>query len=400
MSELRGFRPRNRRIGIVSEGGGQGALAADLSSKRQLIVPELSPKLRDSVAAALGSDLQRSNNPVDLHVHAGPAAYERVARLLLQSGEVEQVLLAGSFGELFAMKPEGANVEQRAAEWAAARSLVELQQTTHRGVVVQTFHPTSDIAKWMAEQSVVTVRRLSEAVDALVASAPKEEEVPGWLGRVNDAARPVGYMISRERLAHAGIPFARAEVVSNEAELIRLFGALEGRVVLKAVDQLHKSQDGGVRVGISRVDDAVRHFEELSTSRSGTIIVIESDESRPGALELLIGARRTARYGVLGIVGMGGVLAEVLDDIAIVSRPLTVEKFAMSLAGLRGWNLFEQQLTSATVEAAHGVLLSLFELLIADPSIQEAEVNPLLCHKDGVIALDARIMARLSRVDS
>jgi acyl-CoA synthetase (NDP forming) len=401
-AELRRFRSRGRRVGIVSEGGGHGALATDLLSDLGLSVPPLSPGVRQQLQTALNSP-REMDNPVDLpDTRESSTVYGTAIACLLESGEVDQVLIAGSFGDLGALNPERPDAgEYLEGEWATARSIVELQRSTGRPVVVQSFYPDSAISRWMVEEcGSVVVRQLADAVRALAASAPPMPaggSVPGVVGSGGDGKagqdhRHLGYLASRDILLAAGVPLCRCHLVRDTSELTVRFRDLGGPVVLKALDRLHKSEQGGVRTGIVRLDEAKRQFGELQASRPASDIVIESDESWPGAIELLVGARRTHRYGVVALLGEGGVLAETIDDVAVMSYPLTQEKFDRSVSSLRIAHQFVDGRSPALpLRAVRNVVHALTDMLIDDEELTEIEVNPLLCRPDGVIGVDARV---------
>jgi len=111
-------------------------------------------------------------------------------------------------------------------------------------------------------------------------------------------------------------------------------------------------------------------------------------------IELLVGARRDARFGPVALAGLGGVYAEVLDDVAVALAPVGDDQAERMLRSLRGAALLRgaRGRPPVDVRAAARALAALSRLAAAHPEIAEIEVNPLLALPDGALGLDARIV--------
>src|SRR5439155_19987758 len=156
-------RPRGRRLGIITDGGGHGALAADLASAQGLAVPSFSPDVACRLAAAL-PPTATTVNPVDL---AGGGeqdleSYARVARIALTCGEVDAVLLTGFFGGYSRRSEEYCRLEVE-----VAAGLAEACRASGRPLLAHTMHFDSPPALELKRRSIPVYTSVDSAVRAL-----------------------------------------------------------------------------------------------------------------------------------------------------------------------------------------------------------------------------------------
>jgi acyl-CoA synthetase (NDP forming) len=125
-----------------------------------------------------------------------------------------------------------------------------------------------------------------------------------------------------------------------------------------------------------------------------TAFSVERMASSTDGVELIIGVRRDPSFGPVVVVGMGGFYAEVLQDVAVALAPLTPVVAEELIRSLRGAPLLlgARGRPALDVAAAARAAVSLSQLAAERPDIAEMEINPLLIGRDGVLALDARIV--------
>ena len=121
---------------------------------------------------------------------------------------------------------------------------------------------------------------------------------------------------------------------------------------------------------------------------------VEKEAPLSLGLELLIGVKRDRSFGPVALVGLGGISAELVHDLAVALAPVTVEQGVALIRSLRGAELLlgyrgRQRLD---IEAAARALSVLSRLAAARPQIAEVEINPLLVLERGVLGLDARLV--------
>jgi acyl-CoA synthetase (NDP forming) len=378
--------PQGRRLVIVSDGGGSAVVAADLTVTSGLELPQLSDSLAARLAAAM-PNTATTTNPVDF-AGAGEQdleSYERVPRLLLESGEVDAVLLTGYLGGYSATSDE-----LRAPETEAARGLARAAAETGRPAVVQTMYWQEAPAVALREAGVPVFREIDSAVRSLarVINRPPASGVPA-LPPPAEAWRGSGYLDAQELLASAGVAFPEARRATTIDEALEAAGELGYPVVLKALGLEHKSDAGGVALGLEDAASLEAAFEAMPASED---YVVERHLAAPDAVELIAGCHFDPRFGPVLLVGLGGIMAEVLRDTAVALAPAPADLVEELLLGLRGAAL----LTGArgrpplAVRAAADTCAAISRVAAEHPELTDLEVNPLLVTATEAIGLDAR----------
>lgn len=385
--------PRGRRVGIVGDGGGHVALAADLVTAQGLELPVLSHGLASKIAAALPA-AAATQNPVDL---AGGGEqdffnYERTVRKLAASGQVDSVLLTGYFGGYGQDAEDLAEIE---AEVAGA--MVNAARGSERPLVVHSMYSGSPALKALRAARVPVYGDIHSAVRVLARLVEWKERPPSGVPPMpppdaNPAARE-GYFQARELMAAAGIPFIDSRRVAALAEALAAAAELGFPVVLKALGSSHKSDVGGVRLGIAGEGELEAAFVDIASRLKPPVFAVERMAPLRDGVELLVGVRRDRRFGPVVVIGLGGLQTELLQDMAVALAPVSHELAEQLILSLRGAPLLLGFRGGAPLDvtAAARTAAVLSRLVAERPDISEAEINPLLVGPDGVLALDARI---------
>jgi len=390
---LRCPRPAGRRIAVVADGGGHGIVCADIAEPAGLELPQLSDHLTGGLAESL-PPAATTRNPVDL---AGGGeqdvwSFARVSRLLLASAEVDGVIVTGYFGGYSEYAPDFAE-EEVAVAGALGRAAAE----SGRPLVVHTMYWDSAGADALREAGV-PVYRTTEAAVTSFRRLVEHAEMPAprrSVSRLPAETTTVaeGYWGARDLLAPSGIPFADARRVRTLDEARAAARELGYPVALKAAALLHKSDAGGVVLGIGREDELERAIEQLSKSGPPDYS-LERMAPHDEGVELIVGARRDARFGPILLVGAGGIHAELLRDTAVALAPVDELEAEELLRSLAGFPLLAgaRGRPPLDVAAAARAVAALSRVAAARPGIAEIEVNPLLVLPEGVLALDARVV--------
>jgi acyl-CoA synthetase (NDP forming) len=377
-------RTRGRRIAIFGDGGGHGIVAADLASHSGLEVPALSATARERLVATLPLAAAVSN-PVDIAgAEQDPGCFERAADVLLESDEVDALLLTGYFGGYGSELPD-----LHAHEIDAAAGLV--RTAAHRGsrLVVHSLHSDSAAVDKLRAGGVLVFAEIERAVLALdhMARVNGPTGVPD-VSEAEGAPPADGYFAARSLLAEAGVRFAEARPVRTREELLTGAAELGFPVVLKATTRSHKSDDGGVELGIGDIDALVAAYDRLGGECS-----LERMETAFG-LELIVGVRRDRRFGPILLVGLGGVHAEIMGDIAVALAPVDTATAARLVRSLRCAAILagRRGRPALAVDAAAEAAAAISRVAAGSAAIRELEVNPLLVTAESAIALDARVV--------
>jgi hypothetical protein len=197
----------------------------------------------------------------------------------------------------------------------------------------------------------------------------------------------------------AGIVVTEVVAVTDAAAAVRAARTIGRPVALKldAVGLAHKSDVGGVALGL-RGDDAVYGAAltlfEIGRRRGLAVrgLLVEAMAS-PG-VELILGLRRDPQFGPAVLVGLGGVLAEVLDDVSVRLVPIDVATAEAMLDGLRGSRILGTVGGRPAVDRAAlvAMLVALGRIGMERPDVLEIDLNPVIASAGGAIAVDALVV--------
>jgi acyl-CoA synthetase (NDP forming) len=365
-------------------------LAADLAAAASLTVPQLQPGTAATLAAGL-SPTASTSNPVDL---AGGgeqdfSSYGRVVDTLLASDEVDAVLLTGFFGG-YSVKSD----ELGRRELGAAMLMAEARDRRERPLLIHSMHHAAKPNDALRQREIPVFAAAEDAVQAL-ASAVRWWSLPAEPLPLPPPAAPVAaddYWSARTLLGEAGLPVAKARLVPA-AEAPHATG-LTYPVVVKALGLRHKSDAGGVLLGISDDESLAAAVADLRARLAPPGIVVEEEAARADGVELIVGCRHDPSFGPLLLVGFGGIYAQILNDMAIALGPVDAAAAGAMIRSLRGAALLDgaRNRPPLDLNGAAAFAARLSALAAAHPEIAEVEVNPLLVLPDRVVALDARIV--------
>jgi acetyl coenzyme A synthetase (ADP forming)-like protein len=198
-----------------------------------------------------------------------------------------------------------------------------------------------------------------------------------------------------------GIAVPQEGVVSSAAEAQKLAASMGYPVVMKIVspDILHKTEAGGVAVGVKSAQEASDAYETIIANAKkykadAHIIGVQVQQMIKGGQEVIIGAITDNSFGKLVAFGMGGVLVEVLKDITFRLAPATNEDALSMLDGIQAAEMLKGVRGGDPVnrEALSALIVRVSQLVSDFPEISEMDLNPVFASKDGAIAADVRIV--------
>lgn len=385
--------PRGSRVAVLADGGGQASVASDNAAAAGLEVVEFSATLQQLIATELPPTAGVSN-PIDV---AGGGeqdigCFPRVLEHLQHSDEVDATLMSGYFGGY-----GGYGAELAQAEIAAAERMADLASRAQGTFVVQTMNHQSEAAHRLRAAGVPVYRGIEEAAWVMGRLARRTTTPPigvPTLPRPGTTRAAAGYFPARRLLAEAGIRFPRAAEVATETELRTAAATLTYPLVLKALGDEHKSDRGGVVVGIEDEAALLDAYHDVSARLAPPSCSVEQMADLDGAVEVLVGVRRDPRFGPVTLVGLGGVYAEVLRDVRCALGPVSAAQARDLVLSLRGAAL----LTGArgrppvNLESLGAIVARLSMVAAEHPEIEEIECNPVAVTPKDAVALDARVV--------
>lgn len=385
-------KPSGRRVAVVSDSGGQGGIAADVAAGHGLSTPVFSDELQASLAMILPTGASVSN-PVDL-AGAGEAdlnAYADLTQRLLASGEVDAVVLSGYFGCYGDDTPP-----LRDAELAVIDQMGTIVQSSHLPLVVHSMSSGSRAVNRMWEHGIPAFPGIEFAMSAVAKAA----DLAAWPGRdvkIFDESRSVvasGYWAARGLLEDLGIKAPAGVLIDSREDLERASVELAFPLVLKAGWLEHKSEHGGVKLGLGSRDALVAAYDDMHARLGDGEYVVEEQDCRADAIEVLVGGRQDRDFGPLIAVGAGGTEAELHRDVCVELAPVDQSTAVSMIRRLKCLPLLEGWRGKPAVDVAAlvSVVVAVSEAIAANAHIDEFEVNPIRVAPDGALAVDALIV--------
>ncbi len=395
---LRARRLAGRDVAILTDGGGHGAIAGDALSAVGLETPVLA----EQTCARLRAQLRPSStvtNPVDL-AGAGeqdPIAYAGTLTTLLAAEEVDGVLVTGYFGTYSTQTSTMAPLEI-----AAARVMAEVVAGQSKPVVVQTIHPHGETGVLLRAAGIPVHRDIDRAA-AVLAGLVADSVADPVVGQeeliLPPAAAPVtdtSYDGARRLFADAGVCFTVAHTVHSgpELEVALADVAITFPVVLKALGPQHKSEGGGVVLGLRDEAEARAAYDAMVVRLAPPAVSVEAMVDTASGVELILGCVRDPRFGPVLMVGLGGVFAEVLADTALAIAPVSAAGARRLLMSLRAAPLLlgARGRDPVDLDGLADTISRVSHLAAAHPEVAELELNPVFAGGSGVVALDARVV--------
>ncbi|MFY9549578.1 MAG: GNAT family N-acetyltransferase [Thermoanaerobaculia bacterium] len=389
--------PRGRRVGILTNAGGPGILAADACEAWGLELPSLSSKTAAQLRTFLPAAASVAN-PVDMLAAAQPEHYQRAEQILLADEGLDSLLV------IF-IPPIAANSEAVAAaivEGAAgARKPVLATFMSARGappalapIPCYPFPESAAIALARAAAYGEWRHRPVGKVPALagIDTVPARTIVDRALERRGGWLSPVEV---EELLTAFGIPVAPARLAKTEAEADDAARAIGFPVAVKAVGPaiLHKTEVGGVRLGLPDEAAVVGACRDLKRRLGANLTEFLVQAMVPGGVEVIAGVTRDATFGPLILYGSGGTLVELLADVAFRLHPLTDVDVAAMLDEVRGTALLRGYRGAPPKDetALKDLLLRLSALVETCPEVREMDLNPVKVLDRGVRVVDVHV---------
>jgi acyl-CoA synthetase (NDP forming) len=392
-----------RRVAVLADGGGHASVAAAAATLAGLEVPAFSAQTSAAVASLLPPSAG-VHNPVDL---AGAAerdvrSFDRVASIVLGSGEVDALLTTGYLGgyaeyaEEFA-REELAAIEVLGGEVAATRCAVVAQTMYAQTEAAHALRLAGVPVYATIEQTVGVLRRLAQPSAASAAAipelpAPQAPPVAVTRGR-GDGQMTVkdGYLAARAVLAGAGVPFVAQVTVASLDEAVAASDELGYPVVLKALGLALKSDLASVVPALEDRDAVAAAYLDLTGRLEPDACSVERMAPVADGVQLLVWVRWDPRFGPVVLVGRGGIDAKLLRDTVSALGPVSEARAeemlrALEIGLLRG----APGRRPLAVDRAAAAIAILSQVAAAHPELVEFEINPLLVTTDQAIALDAR----------
>ena len=407
-----GYQPllEGDRIAIVTNAGGPGILATDALERSGMSLARLEVETIQSLEERL-PDAASAANPVDVLGDARGDRYKFALEIVSKDPNVDGIMVVltpQAMTEIEDTARAVGSLSQGIDKPVLACFMGEAK--VERGIRVLREYDVPNFSfperASLAFRAMSQYRVIKERKDPVYESFEvNNEAVKQVLERAKQDGRyAIGDAEAWDILKAYGLSIPRSVLAKTPQEAVEVAGEIGYPVVLKIAspDILHKTDVGGVKVGLETPDQVQDAFELMiyRTERylpDAQIWGCQVQEmAPPGGLEVLIGMNRDPQFGPLVTFGLGGIYVEALKDVTFRVAPFTRLEAQAMLEEIRSKALLEGIRGKPPVdkEAIIDTLLRMGQLVQEFPEIAEFDINPLIVYpKDqGAIAIDMRLV--------
>ncbi|MCX5837461.1 MAG: acetate--CoA ligase family protein [Deltaproteobacteria bacterium] len=402
--------PSGRSVAIVTNAGGPGILATDMTVSSDLELAKFKRETLDELASHLPTTAN-IHNPVDIIGDAASDRYENAISAVIKDEGVDGVLVI--------LTPQSMTNALGTAE-----AIVRVARRSSKPILC-CFMGVVDVSagvKYLQEHGYPVYKFPEDAAKALgalykyshwlnrehlppFALKHEKNEAEGMIRRCLSAGRTrLGELDGLELLKCYGFSTLPTKLAKNEAEAAEIAEEIGLPVVMKIVSPqiLHKSDAGGVVVGINTTEEAEKDFSRIiaNAKKYDPEAVLEGvlvQKMAPPGDEVILGMNRYA-VGPLIMFGMGGIFVEIFKDVVFRLAPIDRDEAHRMVREIKGYKLFTgfRGRPKGDVEILEKNMVRLSDMVINHPEIIELDINPLLVHEDGkgATVADCRIILK------
>lgn len=403
--------PKGNRLGILTNAGGPGILATDSASDEKIAVPTLSEELQNKLKEITLPQASR-RNPVDLVASASVEHYRNVADAMLASGEIDMLLVIYLY-------ITGKN------DMAILQNMEELKKKYPNKPIITVYMTTPDfderIEKEMPNSTIPVFDYVTDAVhgfrllldrkeflENINKSVPKfavdKNKVDSIFTKARDEERTL--LTTKESLEvfkAYGLPMPKFDCALTLSEAKKIAENIGYPIVLKMSSKTvsHKTDIGGVVVGIKNEDDLTEKWNDLKLKLEKADVwktldgVIVMQQVNGGGREFVAGVSNNGNFGHQIMFGIGGIFVESLKEVAFRPCPLTMRDVDALIDGTKAKALLGdvRGKKGVDINVVKEALLRLSQLVTDFGDISELDVNPFMLDNDGnFLTVDARIV--------
>lgn len=396
--------PRGRRVGIITNAGGAGVMAADAAEGEGLAVARLSQNTLKRLAECAPPEAA-IYNPVDLLGHSTVNQYKEALELVLADPGVDMAVALSapnplwSYGDLAQVVAE---TKERfgkplAVSFMAGELGEEAEEIWRRAGIPSFFDPARAVRALAVLAKYAEIRKRPKTVPQTF--SVDRHQAQKILAEARRQGRLRLGLEATELLSAYGIPFAQGGITTTAEEARLIAEKIGGPVAIKILspELTHKTEVGGVRLAVPPQDADRVAWELLSGFRNRfpevTLKGVYVQEMLPPGREVIVGMVRDPSFGPLLMFGLGGIYVEALGDVAFAVAPLSREEAEEMIRLIRGAKLLfgVRGQPPVNIPALVDLILRVGQMCAENPEILELDLNPVLCYPDRVVAVDVRL---------
>ncbi len=415
-----GYQPelRGNRIAIITNAGGPGILATDALERAGLSMARFEIETIHALEQYL-PDAASAANPVDVLGDARADRYQFAMEKVIADPNTDGLMIVltpqamtdiEATAEAIGALADATDKPILACFMGEARVEKGIEILNRFGVPNYPFpERAADAFRAMAKYQEIKSRQTSQTqpIEADI------KQVQTVITRVRSEKRTtIGDSEARDILQAYGLHIPRSEIASSPERAIEIASQIGYPVVLKIAspDILHKTDVGGVKVGLQNAE-AVQDAFELMVYRAQRYIpeariwgCLVQEMAPAGGLEVLVGMNRDPQFGPLVTFGLGGIYVEILKDVTFRIAPFSREEAEAMIGEIRAHALLDGVRGKPPMdkEAILDTIMRIGQLVQDFPEIAELDINPLMVypHGQGAIAIDMRLVLQDSHKEA
>ncbi|MFH1169768.1 MAG: acetate--CoA ligase family protein [Chloroflexota bacterium] len=206
---------------------------------------------------------------------------------------------------------------------------------------------------------------------------------------------------SKQLLREAGINVIDTRLAASREEAMAISRQLGFPAVLKIAspDIVHKSDAGGVRLGLENPAQAGKAYDEIVQAvrqqhPRATLLGVSVQAMARAGVEVIIGMSRDVQFGPVVMFGLGGVWVEILKDVSFRITPLARRDASEMIREIKGYPLLTGYRGQPPVALSklEDMILKVSDFAESNPGVKELDLNPVFAYSDDAVAIDARVI--------
>jgi acetate---CoA ligase (ADP-forming) len=396
--------PKGNRVGLITDTGGPAIIATDELIDAGLEIVALSDKAKGTLREKLFPEAA-VNNPVDVLATASAPHYKAALDVLLEEPQVDSIYInfvTPPFVDTEGVAREMADASKKKMKPIVCNYMTDKPQWTGTTAILKDGGIPCYNFPEMAAKSLAALTRYNSQRSNPPGAASRFEDVDRAKAEaiVKKALSEKRSMLSAaeayEVLGAYRIPAAAWKIADTIDSAVAAAEGIGFPVNVKADSQavVHKSDVGGVAVNVQNahaVKEAVTRMIEKIGAQGLRFLV---QKFVPGDIEIIIGAKAEAGLGHLIMFGLGGVLVELMKDVSFEITPVSAPEAERMLQSIKSYPVLVGYRGKKGADRKKLVeIIQRVSQLVSDiPAIREMDLNPIVDGKDGLFAVDARIL--------
>ena len=375
--------PKGNRILFITTSGGAAILATDQAEQEGLDVSPLPEEVVKAITPLIPAHAIKAN-PIDLTGDATAQMFGDVIEVTRKYYDTLGVIFGDPVEDASKIVTPNAN-ELIIFYGGADVERYESELMHLKGIPV---FPTPERG----------IKALAQVIDRNILNAPQKPTLT-----VPTAGRQLPLHQAFSYIAEQGLPCTAFALAESRTHAVQLAQEQGFPVALKisSTDILHKSDVGGVQLGLSSAEAVEKAYDTLLSSVKQSSSEAQVDgvlvsKMAPSGLEVIVGMNRDPQFGPVILFGLGGIMVEIFQDISLRLLPLTKDEALAMIREIKGYKLISGYRGRPAIDeqALVDCIMTVAQMAEHHPEIVEIDLNPVIAYPNTIRVVDARIIEK------